>query len=248
MLRPLVSDTTRPLETALTTAKFVRLDGAAMRAAVSAAGGLADWETFQSSWDRLGPDTYMADGGRYRRRRHAVFAANDSGAIVRQTHQPHYQSRDYNTLNGGIERWFEPVEAEAGAGASCTTLLWFCRDVFSRVAPSPQPWAIEMHQFRIEAKPGHAGKPTPEGMHRDGVDFVLVMMVQRRNIKSGETIMMAADRTQLGRFTLTHPFDAVLLDDTHVFHGVTPVEAVDPTAPAFRDVLVLTYRRERAVR
>ena len=245
------SDAIRPLQTALTAAKFVRLDGAAMRAALAAgvdtSRSLADWDAFQASWDRLGPDTYMADGGRYRRRRHAVFVAHDTGAIVRAPHQPHYQSRDYNTLNGGIERWFEPVEDAAAARASCAALLSFCRDVFSRVAPGTQPWAIEMHQFRIEAKPGHAGKPTPEGMHRDGVDFVLVMMIQRRNIKSGQTIMTAADGTQLGRFTLTNPFDAVLLDDSHVFHGVTPVEAVDPAVPAFRDVLVLTYRRERAV-
>ena len=28
---------------------------------------------------------------------------------ARKPHQPHYQSRDYNALNGGIARWFEPV-------------------------------------------------------------------------------------------------------------------------------------------
>ena len=185
----------------------------------------------------------MADGGRYRRRRHAVFMARDQGAITRAAHQPHYQSRHYNTLNGGIERWFEPVEAEIGASATCMALLALCRDVFSTVSPATPAWHIEMHQFRIEAKPGAAGKPTPEGMHRDGVDFVLVMMVKRTNIKSGETIMTSADGTTLGQFTLTEPFDAVLLDDHHVFHGVTPVEALDPTQPAYRDVLVVTFRR-----
>ena len=232
------------LEDALITTKFARLDGPAMRERVAGFGALTDWEAFAASWNQLGPDTYMADGGRYRRRRHAVFIADDTGAILRAPHQPHYQSRDYNSLNGGVERWFEPVETEIGSGATCATLLSFCGDVFSRTAPGTRPWHIEMHQFRIEAKPGAAGKPTPEGMHRDGVDFVLVMMIKRQNIKSGETIMTAADRTPLGQFTLTQPFDAVLLDDTQVFHGVTPVEAVDPAAPAFRDVLVLTYRRQ----
>ena len=100
-----------------------------------------------------------------------------------------------------------------------------------------------MHQFRIEAKTGIAGKPTPEGMHRDGVDFVLVLMVRRTNIKSGETIMTDASGKQLGQFTLELPFDAVLLDDHHVFHGVTPVEPLDATLPAHRDVLVVTFRR-----
>jgi hypothetical protein len=62
-----------------------------------------DWQTFASSWNNLSVDTYMADGGRYRRRRFAAFAVS-AQSIARKPHQPHYQSRDYNPLNGGIER------------------------------------------------------------------------------------------------------------------------------------------------
>lgn len=69
---------------------------------------LAEWPPFAASWDDLGLDTYMADGGRYRRRRFAAFAVS-SECIVRKAHQPHYQSRDHNPLNGGIERWFGAV-------------------------------------------------------------------------------------------------------------------------------------------
>jgi len=29
-----------------------------------------------------------------------------------------------------------------------------------------------------------------------------------------------------------------------VYHGVTPVTPIDDAAPAFRDVLVVTFRRE----
>ncbi len=72
------------------------------------AQGLAEWDAFAASWDDLGLDTYMADGGRYRRRRHAVFSAT-AGGIERLEHRPHYQSRDYNALNGGVARWFDPV-------------------------------------------------------------------------------------------------------------------------------------------
>ena len=68
----------------------------------------AGWHAFAGSWDDLGVDTYMADGGRYRRRRFGAFSLSTAG-VVRKAHQPHYQSRDYNRLNGGIERWFEPI-------------------------------------------------------------------------------------------------------------------------------------------
>ena len=43
--------------------------------------GLSDWEGFAASWDRLGLDTYMADGGRYRKRRHAAFSAARWGVL-----------------------------------------------------------------------------------------------------------------------------------------------------------------------
>jgi hypothetical protein len=50
-----------------------------MRAVLEGAG-LKDWGAFAKSWGDLGVDTYMADGGRYRRRRFAVFRARGSAA------------------------------------------------------------------------------------------------------------------------------------------------------------------------
>jgi hypothetical protein len=219
--------------------RFVR--AAEMRASLEQAGPLTDWPEFAASWNDLGPDTYMADGGRYRKRRHAVFAVTASG-IVRQPAQPHYQSRDYNTLNGGIERWFEPVTERVGAGPTLTTILTFCRTLFGKVSPA-HVWHVEVHQFRIEARRGETGRPTPEGMHRDGVDYVLVLLVNRTNIVSGVTSVHDLAGKELGAFTLTEPFDAALVDDARVMHGVTPVEPLDPAAPGYRDVLVVTFRR-----
>jgi len=213
-----------------------------MRPLLAEAGTLADWEHFAQSWDDLALDAYMADGGRYRRRRHAVYRVAD-GTIIRQPHQPHYQSLDYNPLHGGIERWFEPVKPEIAGGASLTTILSFCRSLFGGLAPAVTAWHVELHQFRIEARVGEAGHPTPEGMHRDGVDYVLVLLVRRRNIKSGTTTIHGLDRAPLGSFTLTDPLDAALVHDARVYHGVTPVEPLDPAAPAHRDVLVVTFRR-----
>ena len=46
-----------------------------MRARSSRPRFAADWPDFAASWDDLGLDTYMADGGRYRKRRHAAFGA-----------------------------------------------------------------------------------------------------------------------------------------------------------------------------
>jgi hypothetical protein len=215
------------------------------RAIFARCGSLADWQRFAASWDDLGLDTYMADGGRYRKRRHAAFGAVAAEPLRRKPHQPHYQSRDYNALNGGIARWFAPVLPEIAAGPSMTTILETCRTVFERLAATRE-WHIEVHQFRIEARSGVAGQPTPEGMHRDGVDYVLVLLINRRNIQSGVTSIRGAEGRDLGSFTLTEPFDAAWVDDHRVMHGVTPVEPIDPRRPGFRDVLVVTFVREGA--
>ena len=276
-----------PLQTAVATDGFVFVEAVDMSALLARSGPLADWARFAGSWNDLALDTYMGDGGRYRRRRHATFEATANRAIVRQPHQPHFQSVDYNTLNGGIARWFEPIDAAVAGGASMTAILHGSRDFFEALSPT-RHWHVEAHQFRIEARAGERGRPTPEGVHRDGVDYVLVLLIDRVNIVSGTTTVYAVERSaeavalqedaersaeavalqgdversaeafalqgdaegrsakalaerELGRFTLSHPLDAALLDDARVAHGVTPIEPLDPARPAYRDVLVVTW-------
>jgi hypothetical protein len=224
---------------------FAFVEAGDMRAVLEGAG-LSAWEAFAKSWDDLGVDTYMADGGRYRRRRFAVFRATAEG-VARKPHQPHYQSRDYNPLNGDIERWFEPVKPGIAEHPALRAILDTCYRLFHGLTPAatrPSSWHVEIHQFRIDANAAEAGQPTPEGMHRDGVDWVLVLLVDRVNIRSGETTIADQRRRPLGSFTLTDALDAAMTDDNRVYHGVTPVTPLDPTRPGHRDVLVVTFRRE----
>lgn len=206
---------------------------------------LADWAGFARSWNELDVDHFMADGGRYRRRRFGCFSVTAS-TIVRKPHQPHYQERAYNSLNGGIERWFEPVTDLIAAHPITQRILAICRSAFaaSTQGPVPDRWHVEMHQFRIEPDGAHEGKPTPEGMHRDGVDWVLVTLVARRNVAGGVTAIGDEQQRPLGTFELREPLDAVLLDDRRVWHGVTPLKVSIAGQPAYRDALVVTFRAE----
>jgi hypothetical protein len=110
------------LEALLRQDGFVIVEAADMRALLPPPA-VEDFGDFARSWDRLGDDRFMADGGRYRRRRHATFAVGPEG-IVRKAHQPHYQSRDYNMLNGGfafntsppIFAWMSQIEWTTESG------------------------------------------------------------------------------------------------------------------------------------
>lgn len=233
---------TQPIVDALAEHAFLHMPAPAARGLLG--WSESEWALFAGSWDRLGPDRYMADGGRYRRRRHATFEAS-AGALHRKPHQPHFQSRDYNPLNGDVQRWFDPIEPEVADGA-------ILRAIFDRFTPlfdtldhrdAGAPWHSEVHQFRIETSPAELGRPTPEGLHRDGVDWVLVMLIARENVAEGVTEIGADDGTPLGRFTLGTPGETVVLDDRRIRHGVTPIITRDG-APAHRDALVVTWRAD----
>jgi hypothetical protein len=195
-----------------------------------------DWQVFAESWNRLDTDIFMADGGRYRRRRHAVINLV-RGKFTILPREPHYQSLEHNPLNGGIPRWFSAVEEGVMAGAALWALIDLCSAMFGLEGNCPR---IEVHQFRIEAGDG-SGLPTPEGMHRDGVDWVGVFLVSRKNISAGTTQIKVDGHEMLLEFTLTNPLDAVLINDRRVMHAVTPIDRHKGSQPAFRDVLVLTF-------
>ncbi|MFC3126666.1 2OG-Fe dioxygenase family protein [Pseudoroseomonas globiformis] len=227
---------------------YAALNADAARTAfdVGGAGSLsgAAWSAFAASWDNLRPDEFMADKGRYRLRRHAVWRLEPGDPSPRRApHQPHYQSLNNNPLNGGVQRWFAPVDDAVAKGPALDALLCGARSVFDRLVPGAV-WHVEAHQFRIQARADEAGKPTPEGMHRDGVDYVMVTLIGRENVAGGVTaIRIDGQEGEAASFTLTEPLDSVLLDDRRVWHGVTPVVPLDAAREGHRDVLVLTFRR-----
>ncbi len=137
---------------------------------------------------------------------------------------------------------FAPILSDLIESPTLTALLDFGRQLFSRTIGTSQ-WHIELHQFRIEARDGQKGNPTPEGVHRDGVDFVIVVMINRVNIDSGATTIYNLDNQLIGEFTLLKTFDMAIVDDNKAYHGVTAIEQLEDSQEAYRDVLVITYKK-----
>ncbi|MEW6021475.1 MAG: 2OG-Fe dioxygenase family protein [Pseudomonadota bacterium] len=198
---------------------------------------LAELQALAPSWDHLELDNYLKDGGRYRRRRHSCFV--DNGAALEQTpHRAHWQPVEYNALHGGMHRLFEPIEDDTIAQPAWQRLLRALGAVCSNVK-GEQPWYVEAHQFRIDTADG-IGRPTPEGAHRDGVDYVAVILIDRAGIKGGETRVFEANGPRGQRFTMTEPWTMLLLDDAAVIHESTPIQPLGEHG--HRDTLVLTWR------
>ena len=200
-----------------------------------------NWPTLADSWERLPPDPHLRDGGHYRKRRHACFVQDLSQQTLQSVpHRAHWQPVDYNALHGGFERWFEPVESNVSGDPLWIGLLTTLGELFSKVK-TVDKWFIEAHQFRIDTA-GGVGRPTPEGAHRDGVDFVVVLLVGRHGVKGGETRVFDAHGQHGVRFVMEQPLTTLLLDDERVIHETTPILPSDLSGGGYRDTLVLTYR------
>lgn len=198
---------------------------------------LADLQGLAVTWEGMPRDPYLRDGGRYRYRRHGSYEVKGD-VLQRVPHRAHWQSVSYNALHGGIERWFDPISPDVENNLAWQSLLLGMAHLLSSLKPV-NTWFIEAHQFRIDTTDG-IGRPTPEGAHRDGVDFVAVFLLDRVNIKGGETRIFESAGSAGLRFTLTEPWSLLLMNDERMIHESTPIQPIGDYG--HRDSLVLTFR------
>ncbi|MBS7422900.1 MULTISPECIES: 2OG-Fe dioxygenase family protein [Pseudomonas syringae group] len=202
----------------------------------------ADWEELRASWDDLERDPYMADGGAYRSRRYSEFEIDPCrNNLLVLPHVPFTQSLDFNYLNGGIDRNYLPITEQTIENPVFRQILMSCAVVLESLHPATR-WRAQVFQNRIWARPSEKGNPTPEGVHRDGVDYVLTLLGNRYQIEGGESFTYLADRhTKVAATTLADPGEFIFLDDVRMSHGVTPITCTYPEQEGYRDVLVAMY-------
>jgi len=202
-----------------------------------------DWNAFARHWDDLLLDEYMRGGGTYRYRRYSQLELSvPTGEMTLLPHQPYEQSAMINTLNGGFKRHFDPVEQSFLDNPFFVGLMRWMGENYT-AACGHDTWNIKLHPYRIIATEG-AGEPSPEGLHRDGVDYICSFMIRKCNVRGGETTITDADRNEKCRFTLEMPGDIMIGDDHATMHGVSPIEIIEAKKPvAYRDVLVVAFTK-----
>ncbi len=204
---------------------------------------LAHWDpepgiaAFHEDWEALEGDSYVTEG--YRSRRYAVMRFAN-GTLAPLPLEPHFQQKAHNPLFGGRYRQFAPI---SDAFLESPSLHALVQKMVTTTKVQDATWRLQLHQFRIMAP----GDPTPEGFHRDGADFTLIMMIKSQNVTGGETLI-GTDDTPNPTYTATlnRPGEALFLDDRHYKHKTSPIDAQDPQHPAFRDTFVMTMQRQDA--
>jgi hypothetical protein len=196
---------------------------------------------FCSAWNDLPADSYLVDRGAYRRRRYSAFRIEDGALKLRQT-TGFYQSADVNSLFGGIVREFPPVDTRA----TSLDMLWSIVRGFGVNIPGFDHASfplIGIHQIRTTTTEGKIGLPAPEGVHRDGHDYVAQILVHRQGITGGESRIYDDDFHMIYKATLTDSLESIVIDDRRVFHDASEILLIPGSSFGVRDMLLIDFVR-----
>lgn len=188
------------------------------------------------SYDRCPVDDYMGNGTRFKRFSQYKLHWEDGEGwqIELLPHRDYTTFTKFNPVAGGIRRQYEPIEADFGdvirAGADGFPL------------DRSEDWQINVHQNRTRAEADRDGPLTPEGVHHDGHEYVMIAVLRRVNIGGAETRLWhdgAAEPFWTGTLDAGQ---AVLLDDRAIAHDVTDVVSADG-GPGHRDIVIIAFSR-----
>lgn len=211
--------------------------------AVFSLSNMMDEENFIASWNNLVTDLYMADHGTYRKRRYNNFSYDfENKSLTINQGTPHFQEKKYNSANGDQNRYYHSLEKETLESRAFQKILDFYIQVIGKITHYNK-WIIETHQFRIISEHQKPGLPTPEGQHRDGVNYVFIMLINRKNIFGGKNRFRRIFDKKNMEIMLLNSFDAILLDDHKFLHSVTPIVQKQQNISAYRDTLVITFKK-----
>lgn len=105
-------------------------------------------------------------------------------------------------------------------------------------------YAIDIHPFRVIADSGNTS-PTTSGIHQDGTDWVCMHFINSSNIHPVVSEIHASQEEAPPLLaTAMHDFlETLIVDDKQLYHSAGEVRQLSAHSPAFRDILILTFRR-----
>jgi hypothetical protein len=172
--------------------------------------------------------------GKYRFRRLSRFIVSGD-ELSKLPHGYLYQSKNYNPVVGGIRREFAEIDDELIKLDNFKHLILAFSDS-CKLHPEAE---IGVHQIRTTCSSNNYGNPAPEGIHRDGTDFIGIFSVDRDNIEGGETHLYTARKEKPVFSKVLNSGELLLVNDHEFLHFTTPIK---PTSDreGTRDVFVLT--------
>ncbi|MFI9402930.1 2OG-Fe dioxygenase family protein [Nocardia sp. NPDC052316] len=190
-----------------------------------------------ASYEEIELDPYMAHGTRYKRfsQYRLTYSGDEGWQFELLPHRAYSAFKKFNNVAGGILREYTPIAVDF-----VSTIKHIVDQ--ERFLDQTVDWQINVHQNRSKTTTDKSAELTPEGIHQDGHEFVIISILSRNNVRGGEMrLWPAKDADPIWRGTLAAG-DAVILDDQRVYHDVTPIEP-DGSTTGTRDILIVSFSR-----
>ena len=189
-------------------------------------------ESIKQFFPDLPVDPYIKDNYRFRRLSRFTVSGDK---LIKLPHGYFYQSQQYNPLLGDVKREFAELDDALIELDDFKKLVLAFSDS-CKLHPEAE---IGVHQIRISCSPQNYGNPAPEGIHRDGTDFIGIFSVDRENIQGGETHLYTDKKEKPVFSKILNPGELLLVNDHEFLHFTSPIK---PTSAqeGTRDVFVLT--------
>lgn len=130
-------------------------------------------------------------------------------------------------------RKFPEMSHEITSHREFQKLLGRIADVIESIHRHAENLVVTVHQMGVSARHGRFGSNAPEGIHKDGVDYIIsALVMERKAIRGGVSNIFDADKkTLLLNYTL-QPGEGIFQSDTEspFWHDVTPIY-LDPNSP-----------------
>ncbi|MFF8902875.1 2OG-Fe dioxygenase family protein [Streptomyces lydicus] len=202
--------------------------------------GEDEWARFAAHWQDLAQDRYAAERGTCRLRRYGQFTLTPATGSLAQLPDTPFVQPDGATPSTRTPTGTSPPLTDAFVADPLLHSIVALLGHVAGALDSAACWIAKVHPFRVVARAGGEGQPTPEGRHRDGMTLVSSLLVGRNNATGGRSTVFAPDGPELLSATLAEPASLLLSDDRRTLHAVSPIRPLDSSRPAHRDVLVVT--------
>jgi len=108
-----------------------------------------------------------------------------------------------------------------------------------------QAYTIDIHQFRIRAE-AYSSSPTTSGIHQDGLDWVFMHFIGECNTVPvvSEIFTHETEQSRVFSLPMAHFLETIVINDRGLYHRAAEVRQQTQSAPAWRDVLLVSLRRQ----
>jgi hypothetical protein len=186
----------------------------------------------QQTFHNLPEDRYAEK--RLRSRRYSRYKLK-SGKLEHLPQKDFMQVKEINKAVGDVERHFEEIETKLEDNPAFIKLFQEFREHTNLSEDS----VIEAHQIRWHCK-RFVKIPAPEGIHRDGFDFIAMFMVNTYNVDGGDIMIYPSLDAPPSFKKKLAPGDYVMLNDKQLYHYAAPLVPNANDDEGYWDLIVLT--------